>query len=355
MEYIYIMNEFNQRFERLSESQKQVRYQQLALACLVYYPAVDGKVTFVAHNAGIVYLIETAHRKFLLKIAEAIGEGGSYTYPEYLNTGFTWLNAIARETSLIVQQPVANPLGAFVTTVTFEDLSQPFYCSLQHWLDGQRLRDPSPAQAYQIGEMMAHIHHHGSQWIQARTPGAWKYDGAWLSENLEGFAKVKSLAILSEAEWINVEKAVDRIQQVMQTIGTDAHVWGPIHGDIHQHNLIVLDTDKICPIDFGALVLAHYGYDLGVTLYHLMYLDATTRQALVNGYKANRDLSGLIDMGLEAFLCMAALANLGFNVELPDQRTSALFIRNVREFAAICCHKLIQDIPFALQYYDYIR
>lgn len=349
------MNEFNQQFEQLSEPQKQARYQQLALACLAHYPAVDGKITFVGHNAGIVYLIEPAREKFVLKIAEAIGEGAGNIYPEYLNTGFIWLDAIARETNLVVQQPVANRTGKFVTEVVFEDLSQPFCCSLQCWVDGQRLRDPSPAQAYQIGTLIAQLHNHGSQWIKGKLPGAWKYDGGWLGENLEGFAKVKSLSILSQAEWINVEKAVDHIHQVMQTMGTNAQVWGPVHGDIHQHNLLVVSDGTICPIDFGALVLAHYGYDLGVILYHLMYLDAATRQALVQGYQVNRELTLLADMGLEAFLCMAALANLAFNVELPDQRVSALFTRNVREFAAIFCKKLIHNIPFALQHYDYVR
>jgi Ser/Thr protein kinase RdoA (MazF antagonist) len=351
----HIVNEFNEKFEGLSEAQKQARYQQLAQACLAHYTAMDSEVTFVAHNAGIVYLIEPTHGKFILKIDEAIGEGEGYKYPEYMNTGFVWLDARAHETNLVVQQPIASQQSEFVTTVGFEDLSQSFYCSLQNWLDGEYPRDPSSARAYQIGELMAQLHNHGSQWIQGKTPGAWKFDGVWLTENLERFAKVKSLAILSESEWTNVEKAVDRIQQVMQALGTDASVWGPIHGDIHHQNLLVLDNDTICPIDFGALVLAHYGYELGVTLYHFMYLDAATRQALVKGYQAHRELTMTDDMGLEAFLCMAALANLAFNVELPDQRTSRLFIRNVREFAAIFCHNLIHNVPFALQHYDYVR
>jgi hypothetical protein len=60
-------------------------------------------------------------------------------------------------------------------------------------------------------------------------------------------------------------------------------------------------------------------------------------------------------MDLEAFLCTAALGNLAFNVGLPDQRTSALFIRNVREFATVFCQKLVHDIPFALKAHERIR
>ena len=349
------MNEFNQRFQGLSKPQQQARYEQLALACLAHYPTVNGTITFIAHNAGIVYRIDSARDSFVLKIAEPIGEGANYTIPDYLNIGFVWLDRIARELPLMVQQPIASQPDTFVTTVTVDDLSQPFYCTLQRWIDGQRLRDPSPAQAHQIGVIMAQLHNHGRQWSHDKALEGWKYDAAWLSENLDGFAKVKSLNILSDAEWMTVEKAVDRILHVMQTLGTDASVWGPIHGDISQYNLLVRHDGTISPIDFGALVFAHYGYDLGVTLYHLMYLDAATRKSLVEGYHTVRDMTSFGNMGLEAFLCMAGLSNLAFNVELPDQRTSTLFIRNVREFAATFCHNLINDIPFALQHYDYVR
>jgi Ser/Thr protein kinase RdoA (MazF antagonist) len=348
------MNEFNTRFEGLNEAQKQARYQWLAEACLAHYPAAQGSIAFVAHNAGITYRIETAQGRFLLKIAQATGEGTVLAQPEAINAGFVWLDAIARETSLVVQQPIASKRGEFITAVGFEDLSEPFYCSLQRWLDGEHPRDPSPAQVYQIGAMMAQLHEHGSGWIQGKTPPAYRYDETLLNENFEIFARVKTLDILSEAEWANVEQGVERIRGLMSRLGSDAQVWGPIHSDIHQQNLLVVDG-QICPIDFGALVLGHYGFEPGVTLYHLMYLPAENRQALVAGYRANRELVRLSQMDLEAFLCAAALANLAFNVELPDQRTSRLFIRNVREFAAIFCEKLVHSVPFALEHYDYIR
>jgi len=348
------MNEFNQRLETLSAPQKEERYIRLAQACLAHYPAIDGKIIFVAHNAGVAYRVESAQGPFLLKIAQAMGEGEDHTRPEPLNSLFMWMDALARQTSLIVQHPVSNQQGEFVTAVAFEDLNQPFYCSLQHWLDGTHPRDPSPMQAHQIGAMMALLHTHGSQWIQGKAPDAWKYDDVSLRENFVVFAKVKTLSILSTDEWAIVEKAVERILQILQKLGKEPQVWGPIHSDMHPANLLIVGND-ICPIDFGALVLGHYGYDLGVTLYHLMYLDAATRQALIEGYKTNRALVGLSDMDLEAFLCAAALANLAFNVELADQRSSTLFIRNVREFAAVFCEKLVHDIPFALEYYEYIR
>lgn len=348
------MNEFNARFQSLSASQRQERYASLARACLAHYPATNGEVTFVAHNAGITYRVDSMEGAFLLKIAQATGDGLDRTRPDPLNSVFIWLDAIARETPLIVQNPVANGQGAFVTEVVFEDLSEPFYCSIQRWLEGEHPRNPSPTQAFEIGRMTSVLHTHGSQWILGNALEAWQYDEGWLRENFQIFTKVKTLSILSKSEWMNVENAFERIIQVMQRLGKEPTVWGPIHSDLHQQNLLIY-RGQICPIDFGGLILGHYGYDLGVTLYHFMYLDALTRQNLIQGYRTNRELVGLSEMDLEAFLCAAALANLAFNVELPDQRTSKLFIRNLHEFATIFCEKLIHDIPFALESYNYVH
>lgn len=345
------MNEFNQRFNGLSEDQKQARYLGLAEACLAHYPTIAGEPTFIAHNSGIVYLVKTPHDKYLLKIAEAIGDGESDANPAYMTASLSWLDALAKETNLIIQQPVANQLGEFVTAVSYDDLTHVFYCTVQHWLDGQHTRNLSPDHMQQIGQMVAQLHNHSSQWIKDKTLPAWTYDGVWTNENLTRFSKVKSLNILSDAEWKTIEKAVDHIQQMIQKLGMDNSVWGPVHGDLHPQNLLVLDDGKLCPIDFDSLILAYYPYDLGVILYHTMYLGAANRQALVQGYRAFRDLRLISDMGLETFLCMAALANLSFQIELPEQRVSDRFIRNVREFATSYCDKLIHDMPFALEHY----
>jgi Ser/Thr protein kinase RdoA (MazF antagonist) len=164
---------------------------------------------------------------------------------------------------------------------------------------------------------------------------------------LNTFAKVKHLAILSDREWTTVEQAVERICTIMQSLGKESSVWGAIHSDLHHQNILVYG-DEFSPIDFGNLIRGHYGFDLGVTLYHLMYLEGAARQSLVEGYQAVREIGSLPDLALEAFLCAAALVNLAFNVNLPDQRTSNLFIRNVHEFATSFCRKLVDHQPFVL-------
>lgn len=66
-------------------------------------------------------------RRFLLKIAEPVGEGG-VDAPERFRWTLGWLAALARDTDLVVQEPIPNREGGFLTAVPVEDLAAPFLC-----------------------------------------------------------------------------------------------------------------------------------------------------------------------------------------------------------------------------------
>ncbi len=340
------MGEFNDKFAGMSEEQRQQRYHQLALACLEHYPVQVEGIRCVGHNAGVAYHIETPQRPLLLKIAQPAGEVASYS-PESIRAGLLWLDNLARQTDLTVQQPLTNHAGELLTSVNFHDLTTPFYCSLQHWLDGEHPREPSPKQAHLIGVMMAKLHNHASQWTPPRKLPTYDSDPASLKKWLDGLSIVVDWGILSSSAWAVVEAASQRIFAMMQTLGKEPSVWGSIHGDLHHDNIIFKD-DEPRPIDFGSLRAGHFAYDLGVTLYHFMYLDVSVRQALMAGYQVTRTGTQLPHMAAEAFLCAAALENLAFQVMLPSERNSPLFIRNTHEFADVFCRKLVDNVPFAL-------
>jgi Ser/Thr protein kinase RdoA (MazF antagonist) len=131
----------------------------------------------------------------------------------------------------------------------------------------------------------------------------------------------------------------------MQTLTTRSDGWGSIHGDLHQDNLL-FHEDSVRPIDFGDLRLAHFAYDLGVILYHLMYLpDASVQRAIRDGYAAIRPLPNTGLMWPEAFLCAAALSNLSFQATIPDRLVSRHTALNVREFATFYCTSLVSSEP----------
>jgi Ser/Thr protein kinase RdoA (MazF antagonist) len=119
-------------------------------AALEHYALGPVQLEFIDHNAGRVYRASTRDngQSFLLKLHLRVGEGANAS-PERLELGMQWLAGIARETTLVVQTPIASRDATFVSIVEFEGKS--ICCTLQQWIDG------SPP----IGVTLYHTFHQG--------------------------------------------------------------------------------------------------------------------------------------------------------------------------------------------------
>lgn len=343
-----LVSAFNDRFDGLTGDQRQARYRALAAAALTHYALDEPTVTFVGHNAGVSYRVDTPRtgRRFLLKIAEPVGEGDGGE-PARVHSTLLWLAALARETELVVQEPVPNRQGELLTPVFVDDLPAPFYCSLQQWVDGDHVAgDFTPAQTHRIGVTLATLHQHGSRWVPVSTLAADELDAPWVSACEQRLRRVVDEGNLPSDVWNTVAEACRRVCATMDALGRQPEVWGPVHRDLHHRN-VLFRGDQVWPIDFGAFTRAHFSYDLGVTLYHVMYQeDVSVRRALLAGYHSKRPRVALGPLEAEAFLCAAALSNLAFQVTIPRQRASPLFAHNVREFATVFCSQLVEGQPF---------
>lgn len=344
------MSEFNDRLVDLTADEQQMRYRQLAAAALDYYDVDDANPVFIQHNAGVAYRVDTKEfsRRYVLKIAETVGDAQDVK-PERIRGSMLWLLALARETDLVVQEPIPNRSGEFVTTVHFPDLREPFYCTLQRWVDGERFRGHfNFNEAHRIGVILAQLHQHASSWVSAETLDALELNQEWLSDCLRVLSSFAEPNILSSTEWSTVVAACSRVDDIMARLGNDRQTWGPIHGDLHHGNLIV-HCGTLQPIDFGVLRRGYFTYDVGTTLYHMMYQDAEVRRALRDGYEHIYPRESLSDLSVEAMICAAALANLSFQITVPSQRNSPLTARNMREFANVFCANLIKGTRFAFR------
>jgi Ser/Thr protein kinase RdoA (MazF antagonist) len=344
------VGEFNQRFAELSPEQRGERYQRLAEAALRHYALDHLTPVFIRHNGGVTYRLDdpAGRPHALLKIGQPAGENGA-TPPRRLSLVLEWLAALARESPIAVQEPIRNAQGEWLTAVEVDDLSEPFHCAVQHWISGDHVRGAfTPLQAYRVGAMIGRLHEHSSRWTAHEPRAGMEQDESWLAHHLSKLSGVISLQILDAAEWRVVEAAADRIAEIMRALGRASDRWGSVHGDLHHENLL-FHGEQVSPIDFGDLRLAHFPYDLGVLLYHLMYLDdAAVRRAVADGYRSVRHLPDDVPLWPEGFLCAGALSNLSFQTTIPRERSSALFARNVREFADVFCRRLVNGDQFVL-------
>lgn len=322
-----------------------VPYLPLAEAALQNYSIGPVQIAFVQHNAGIVYQVTAREtgRRYLLKIHKRVGEGSDPS-AEQLEPGLEWLSALA--TKMVVQEPVRTNHGQFVGQVDFPSREQPVSFTLQHWVEGQPPHgDFTPEQVRAIGCMMAHIHSFSSTYPLAEAIPAMRHDEAALHFNTAQLREFVPLSLLSNDEHAILQAAEQRITDYISELGQHRSLWGPVHGDIHYDNVLI-DGQEIRPIDFTGLRLAHFVFDIGVTIYHIFHQGHVLRRAFFAGYQQVYDLPDEYERFVEAYIAYAAIDNLAWNCTIPEQRKSALFKRNIHDLIHRYCVAVAEGRPF---------
>jgi Ser/Thr protein kinase RdoA (MazF antagonist) len=171
------------------------------------------------------------------------------------------------------------------------------------------------------------------------------YDPDHLWREIPQLRAAVALGLISAADYARLEQTISVITQVAERLGRGPTVWGPTHGDLHHGNLLFEDT-VVHPIDFDALHTTYYLFDLGTTLYHILYQDIAIRTAFVRSYRQIRPSLTAEEGTLETFVTWSAMTNLAFQITIPAQRTSALFARNLRQLVNDFCPKVLHSVPF---------
>ncbi len=318
------------------------RYLPAAQAALQQYPIKYTNLQFIAHNAGVVFRVDSPEQVCILKLHDRVGEGINPSYDQ-LEIGMQWLTGIARDTDITVQTPIAASTGTFVSTVSFDDKS--IHCTLQHWLHGDSPNGPfTEHQIGQIGTLMAKLHRHNRS-ATIQFDGAMVHGSKALSEHVLSMRGSLDLELFSQSSYEIVKGAQDKIQQIMRELGDERDVWGPIHGDIHYDNILLSNGD-VYPIDFTGLRIAHYLYDIGVTLHHTFHQGQSIRQAFLQGYQQIIKLPPEHLRYLEAFFTYTAIDNLTWNATIPEQVVSPLFQKNLHQLIFTFCRGIVEDISF---------
>lgn len=322
------------------------QYAELAEQALQHYALGATQLTFIQHNAGVVFRVEAPMlgQRYLLKLHERVGEGSNPSAAQ-LEIGLGWLAHVVRGTDLVVQTPVANTTGHFVSLVRTSD-TMPISCTVQHWLEGELPHgDFSASQAMQIGAVMAKLHAHSQQHPLAHGLPAIRHDADALAEHVRIMRVALDYELLPSPSFAIIVAAGQQITTLMTNLGTAPDVWGPVHGDLHYDNLLLFG-DQVRAIDFTGMRLAHYLYDIGVTLYHIYHQGPDIRRAFMDGYQQIRVLPEGGSRAIEAFVAYAAIDNLAWNSTIPEQVASALFQRNLQQLVEQFCTPVAERRPF---------
>lgn len=320
----------------MSDSQRREYYFNCAKVVLAHYELGTYSTHFVQHNAGIVFRLDDTQGepRFLLKIHESAGEGLMDT-PEQIASQMAWLQALTKDGRVMVQSPIANRAGKFITQIELAGLDRLSTACCQRWISAHHVGKWDKSHAYAVGKLLATLHTVGQEWQGGENEQFGSFQTHHLIEAIDDLAVMVDLGVISTEQYDLICRAGERILAMLARIERTQATFGLIHGDLNQSN-VLFDGLMALPLDFSTS-RSFFLYDLGVSLYHTTYEEVAIRNALVAGYEGVRPLAQKDNNSLEAHMIMAALFNLAFQATLVEHRLSPINRRNMLQLVEKFC------------------
>ncbi len=316
-----------------------------AKAALEQYSLRDAQRTLLKEEVNqrkLLFHVESPTRgRFLLRVYRPTGPS-----EDTLRSELLWLQALRRDTSLYVPEPIPAADGSLVTDASLPWASEARRCVLLRWLPGQRKKAGlSPADLSLVGSYMARLHQHSEQYAVPEgfvRPRAWDWDWVF-GEAVPLWTEGKSVYSRSELDVFRA--AAGRVRRDLQELDKSSDVFGIIHRDLHLDNFLFQDGE-VYAIDFENCGWGYYLFDLAVTLSSLEIwslegygVSCTPLQAaLLESYQRERPLPEGYQRHLQTFMAMrlARWVNVTLGQE-PHTRPSRLLSETVgvlKEFVA---------------------
>lgn len=321
------------------------RWTALAGIVLRHYSLVDPHPEFLRHNENVTFRVSAAsgRERYLLRLYQPAGGNFLAQSSVAIESELLWLEALARETSVPVQQPVPNRRGQLVTAITPIGTTQPVQCSLLHWLDGEPLhRDMAdlPTLYSRLGEQIARLHNHASRWSPPRGFVRQAYDAGFLARSVALLSAGVETGIFTGQVLEALRRAAEKVADVVSSIEQTRQTWGLVHSDLQGANILVHEGD-VRPIDFSLCGFACYLFDFGTSL---PYHEPDLRDAMLAGYRQHRPLPIEHLKLIDAF-CLFSMINC-YAFLLPDERNREWLARRVPQVAANECQAFLRGESF---------
>ncbi len=292
-------------FKTLSYDEQVRRLTLLAGAALPHYGLNNAELTPIAHWQNTTFRVDAPARRYALRVNRPVSQDLASIRSELM-----WLESLTQTTDLRVPQPHRNEAGELLTTVQTDGIPEPRHCVLFSWLDGTFLdgNDLTPEHMRRVGAFTAKLHRHSKTFVP--PPGFERRRLEWDGQMDDFYAhpNVRANPVLTTELWALFDEVRRQTELVMNALGRDPKVYGLVHNDIYQKNMLFEDG-TVQVFDFDNCGYAHYSLDAAVTLAqvrkHADYPEK--RAAYLEGYAQHRALSRAEVAGLEAFLAARVL------------------------------------------------
>jgi len=228
----------------------------LAHAAMARYPsALQGELRLLCRSENATFVIKSGTQRFALRIHR-----GNYHEKAEIGGELLWLDALRRDTDIVVPEAIPDLAGERVLTLELADGSQR-YAVLFHWIDGEMPTNGVDPRAFQqLGEITARLHRHSRQW---RKPDEFEriiWDHHTMVSPQSHWGDWRDVQGLRPADHAIVARAVARVGHELADFGKDPQRYGLIHADLRLTNLLLHDGQTRV-IDFDDCGLGWYLHD----------------------------------------------------------------------------------------------
>jgi Ser/Thr protein kinase RdoA (MazF antagonist) len=287
-------------YETLTTAGQVRRLRKVAISALANYPLRLRRIWPLHHGHNTTFGVEaTTDQAETARFVLRASLPGWRLLP-HIEAEAVFLAMLRAETPLVVPRPVPARDGAFVTTASTRVHPGPRHCVLFEWIDGQFFRRRlTPTGLHRLGRFTAVLHNyadseHDRLAALPRPSVQWErragLDGDMARLMDEAFSR--GHALLPPARRTLLLEARARIEAVMAELGKGPDVYGLIHADLHQGNVLHY-RGEVRAIDFDDGGWGHYLYDLAVTQRYLGEGEQgnARRAAHLEGYRELRPLA----------------------------------------------------------------
>ncbi len=216
-----------------------------------------------------------------------------------------WLDAITRDTDLVVPKPIATREGELLTVASTSGIPEPRVCALFRWVKGRFCgqRDLTGGHLERVGRLMGRLHCHAAGFVPPPGFTRMRWDAGGLLGGVNGGTIDLAKAMLDPQRLAIVDRAESITRSAMAQLGEDSSVFGLIHGDLHQMNYVFLKGEARA-LDFDDCGWGYFLGDMGATLGPLVSRTdfASLRAAFLHGYRSVRPLDAGHERMLTSFL-----------------------------------------------------
>ena len=280
-------------YQNLTKRGQVARLKLLAEEALRDYDI--GKISFtpLEHMANTTFRIDAEDgQRFVIRIQNpSSSEAIPQRREEQLRSEMEWLAALNRDTDLVVPAPVSTRDNKLLTKAQVEGVPEERVCCLFRWVDGRFInKGLTPQHIKCVGIFTARLHEHvtkqfsPSKGFTRPTPDNLSSEVA--TSIINNFKEVR------HAQDVTIVRAViEKVQGVLDALGTEPKVYGLIHADLHQWNYL-FRGGEVRAIDFDDCGFGHFLYDITVTLFNLLDNKdyPQLRTAFFQGYRSIRPL-----------------------------------------------------------------